>query len=640
MGRSTLLGVRRYRSRRALVRLGVIAAALLLACLLASGLWLARADAGHLPPNVTVNGVDVGGRSLDDARVLLDAHAEERLSQEITFEFPGGEYSIDAENLGLEPGLDTVLGRAEGSRSAFSRLKARLGVSDPIELALEYRVRPGAIREVVAEIAELVDQPMRPASIALVDERIVTERAQPGREVDTERLFELLRDLPERVVVPVSEVEPSLTDESIADARRRAELLTATPPTVVFRRARVELSEDSMRQALRFRRAGRTIAVELDPAPLARALRENFERFERDPVDATYVVEDERASVVKSKAGRRFALAATVDAILAGAGTGEVTAVFRLREPPFTTQKAEELGVREPVGGFTTSYACCLPRVTNIKRAAEILDGILIGPEQTFSLNEELGQRTKRRGFVEAPMIGERGKLVDAVGGGVSQIATTLFNAAFFAGLDLVTHSPHSFFISRYPEGREATVSWGGPELVFRNNWPSAILMQVEATDIDVTVTFYSSRLARRVETTTGERFDHEPARTVREKNPDLEPGERNVLQTGGTPGFSVTYTRQVFRGQELLREERWVTRYDPANTIVEVGPKKKKKKKDEDVAEDEAPPPSAEGDPGGGEEPVEGEQPPEGDGASEPPADPSASEEAEPPPETPPDPA
>jgi vancomycin resistance protein YoaR len=568
-----LASERRYRSRRPLIRLAIIAVALLLAGLLAAGLWLSRAEGDELPPNVSVSGVDVGGETRQDAEVLLVQHSEERLSQEIVFEFPGGEYRVDAEDLGLQPGVDVVLDEAASSRSAFSRLKSRLGIGDEIELTLEYRIEPREIREVANEIADIVNQSMRPGSIRLIDNRIVTEEAQAGIEVDTDALFELLRELPDRVVVPVTELEPSISSAAIASARARAEQLTQRSPVIVFGRERLELSPNAMRRALRFRRAGSEIAVELETQPLARPLRRAFERFERAPSDASFELRGNRVHVVESKDGSRLAVVATVDAILAAGGATEVEAVFRTREPAFSTQKAEELGIRVPVGEFTTEFACCPPRVTNIQRAAQILNGTIIGPGETFSLNDELGQRTEERGFVAAPMIGEGNKLVDSVGGGVSQIATTIFNAAFFSGLDLITHTPHSFYISRYPEGREATVSWGGPELVFRNDWSAAVYVFVGASDNAVTVRFYSSRLARRVETTTGERFDQMPAETVEEENEELEPGEREVIQTGGTPGFTVAYTRKVYRGDELLSDERWTTRYDPANTIVEVGP-------------------------------------------------------------------
>jgi vancomycin resistance protein YoaR len=200
------------------------------------------------------------------------------------------------------------------------------------------------------------------------------------------------------------------------------------------------------------------------------------------------------------------------------------------------------MGVRELVGAFTTPYACCQPRVTNIQRAARILDRTIVPAGGTFSLNTALGERTRARGFVPAPQIIE-GRLEDAVGGGVSQMATTVYNAAFFSGVEIVTHQPHEFWITRYPAGREATVSWGGPELIFRNDWDAAILMTVTATDTSLTVRMYSSPLGRRVATaTTGD-----------------EPVEGAA--------FTVTTTRKVWRGTELRRDEsfRWSYKAPPA---------------------------------------------------------------------------
>ena len=162
---------------------------------------------------------------------------------------------------------------------------------------------------------------------------------------------------------------------------------------------------------------------------------------------------------------------------------------------------------------------------------------------------------------------------MDAIGGGVSQVATTFYNAAFFAGLELIAHTPHEFYISRYPMGREATVSWGGPELIFRNDWPAGILVKVIAGDTFITVQFYSSKLGRRVETETGEPYAYTSATTVRVYNPSLPPGTETTIQSGGITGFTVGYTRRVYRGDELTRDEDFLVRYLPENSIVEYGP-------------------------------------------------------------------
>jgi vancomycin resistance protein YoaR len=121
--------------------------------------------------------------------------------------------------------------------------------------------------------------------------------------------------------------------------------------------------------------------------------------------------------------------------------------------------------------------------------------------------------------------------------------------------------------------GREATVSWGGPELVFRNDWPAAILVKVVATDSSITVRFYSRKLGRRVETTTGEPYDVTPPETIRTLNSALPPGTSSTVQSAGESGFTVQYTRKVFRGSRLRRNERYTVHYDAQNAIVEVGP-------------------------------------------------------------------
>ena len=239
----------------------------------------------------------------------------------------------------------------------------------------------------------------------------------------------------------------------------------------------------------------------------------------------------------------------------------------RVRDPEHELPRADEL-----VSSFTTRYTAGEPRVLNIQRAAALLDGTVLPPGETFSMNEALGERTVGRGFVPAPMI-SGGRVVDSVGGGISQVATTLYNAAFFGGLELIRHTAHSFYIDRYPMGREATISWGGPELVFRNDWPAPVRMRLLTTSTSVTARFYSAVLGRRVETETSKPFAYVAPRTVFVTNLALPPGTQIRVQDAGEPGFTVEYTRRVYRYGDLLRNERFRTRYEPKNAIVETGP-------------------------------------------------------------------
>jgi vancomycin resistance protein YoaR len=316
---------------------------------------------------------------------------------------------------------------------------------------------------------------------------------------------------------------------------------------------------------------GGRLLVELDPGGLREALLPRLGRFERAPTDARFVVDARSVRLVRASPGKKID-ADRIGASLVGNLTARAhRARFAVSRPAFTTEAAEKLRITELVSEFTTYYPCCAPRVTNIKRAAELLDGTIILPGKEFSLNEALGKRTEKKGFVSAPQI-FNGKFEDAVGGGISQVATTLFNAAFFSGIKLVEHRAHQFYISRYPMGREATVSWGGPELIFKNDWPAAILMKIEATDSGITVRFFSTKLGRRVTTTTGKPYLPTTPGTVTVTNPALPAGTRKVVQEAGDGGFTIDFTRKVFRDGKRIRNELYRQKYDAEDEIVEVG--------------------------------------------------------------------
>jgi len=161
--------------------------------------------------------------------------------------------------------------------------------------------------------------------------------------------------------------------------------------------------------------------------------------------------------------------------------------------------------VRDLIGTFTTRFVCCEPRVTNIRLMAQAIDGTVIAPGEQFSLNGVAGERTRARGFVAAPFI-SGGKVVPSVGGGVSQLSTTMYNAAYFAGLRIDAHQPHSFYISRYPPGREATVDYGGIELLWTNDTRAPVLVRASTTATSVTVTLYGDNGGRRVSASASER--------------------------------------------------------------------------------------------------------------------------------------
>ncbi len=517
---------------------------MLVLCAVVVTVRLVTEPGDRVPPGVSINGIAVGGLDADDAVRAVRAGAIPRFGQvemELAGE-PGFPVRIDTAELDPLPRARAAVNAAIARRSLLDRILGEVGLPRERDVPLRFRATPARAREQAAGIEARIDAPARPARLVVRDGRVVATPARAGRGVDTARLAALLASLPERASVPVTAVDPAVSDAQAEEARLRAERIAATPVVVRGGGRRAVVPRERLLAALRFSPGADGIAVSLAPGVLADAVKPAFDGILRPAESAGFVVEGAEVSITPSSPGRGLDAPELARRVERRTGSRAVAVPIVALAPARTTAQAEALGIRERVSTFTTPYACCQPRVTNIRLAGRILDRTLIPAGETFSLNDVLGERTRARGFVPAPQI-NAGELEDAVGGGVSQMATTTFNAAFFAGLEIISHTPHEFWITRYPPGREATVSWGGPEMIVRNDWPAAVLMTVSTTDTSLTVSMYSSKLGRRVTTTSS--------------------GDA----VAGT-AFTETVTRKVWREGTLRRDEtyRWTYKEPPAD--------------------------------------------------------------------------
>ena len=565
----------RRRARRLLTILAV-AVGVLAAVAAAFGI-VAVLERDAIPRGTTIGGVEVGGMDEDEARAALRAEARRQLVRPITLSAAGGSMTTSGAELEATPLVDEALVPALDA-GATDRVLSRIGVRDGPELPLAYRLAPVRAAQLANRIDDRFGDPPLDAKVVVEADEVRVEEARSGTAVDRGALRRRLRTLPREARLDIAASGPVVTTVEAEAAAARIERLLEGPRRVRAGDAEATLTPQRLRALVRTERANGSLVVSLDPEGLGASLRIRLGDAEVPARDADFAVGARRARVVPSRPGRTLDLERISRSLTSNLASTVHRAQFAKSRPAFTTEQAEALGIEELVSEFTTYYECCQPRVTNIKRAAELLDGTIVRPRTSFSLNEALGKRTVENGFVSAPQI-FAGRLEDAVGGGISQIATTLYNAAFFAGVKLVAHQAHQFYISRYPMGREATVSWGGPELIFRNDWPAAILMKLTATDSGITVRFYSRKLGRRVETTTSEPYAYVAPRTIRVSNSTLPPGTTSTVQSAGASGFTVQYTRKVFEGSELVKDERYTVRYDAQNAIVEVGPPKAKAK-------------------------------------------------------------
>uniref|UniRef100_UPI00356306BA VanW family protein n=1 Tax=Nocardioides sp. TaxID=35761 RepID=UPI00356306BA len=289
------------------------------------------------------------------------------------------------------------------------------------------------------------------------------------------------------------------------------------------------------------------------------------------PVDASFEIVDGKPRVVPAKPGIDYEPADVERALLKvltrKEGKREAKVKATVAKAEFTTKDARKLNITEQVSTFTTYFPYAEYRNVNLGRAAELVDGTILEPGETFSLNDTVGERTRENGFTEGFIISD-GVYKEELGGGVSQMATTLFNAMFFAGLEDVEHKPHSFYIDRYPVGREATVAWGFLDLRFRNDTPHGVLVKASVNPASpgsqgsVTVSMWSTKVWD-ITSRTGERYNFTDPKTRTLRTEDCYPNE-------GYRGFDINVYRYFRKPgeSELDHQEKFFTRYLPSDTV------------------------------------------------------------------------
>ncbi|MDR3686806.1 MAG: VanW family protein, partial [Coriobacteriia bacterium] len=260
------------------------------------------------------------------------------------------------------------------------------------------------------------------------------------------------------------------------------------------------------------------------------------------------------------------------------AGTHTVVLHAKTRPAQLTTAEARAMGVHDKISTFTTTFSGgAVGRANNIRVLAAALDGKLVAPGATFSVNGAVGERTAAKGYQAANAI-VQGKLVPQVGGGICQVCTTLFNAVFMSGLPILERQPHSFYISHYPTGRDATVSWGGPDLRWKNTTSHWVLVSVSTTDASstagaVTISLWGTNPGYNVAFTTGPFTNIKPFPTVNVPDPTIPAGSKAVLDPGA-PGGRVVVVRTVKKQGTLVRQDTFVSDYTPKEATVRVGTK------------------------------------------------------------------
>lgn len=460
---------------------------------------------GDVMPGVRVDGVDVAGLDEEAAYREISALAAELERAPLVVSIDGVRHTADPTLVGVDVDEGATLRAARMAARSRNPVEQTAGAvlrrfrDDDVALRVEYS-RAGVEGLLDGWQAATLDG-MTEGDLRFEGTTVVVIEPQAGRGIQREGAKALidsqLRGADRSpITLPTGTVAPAVSRSEVERAATAARELLGRSSTIVAPPARVEVTPELLAAALGTERRGTRLELVIDPARLRTALGPQLAAIETPPADATFEVSsDGSVHVVPAVAGRQLDMEAVAAAILAGEAQIDATLVDVV--PERDTAWAESLGITHQVSSFTTRHNSGEERVKNIHRAADLIDNWVVEPGEVFSLNEAVGPRTAERGFVNAPVW--YGEFTEDLGGGVSQLATTLFNAAWFGGYEDVFHKPHSIYISRYPMGREATVDFHGVDLRFRNDTAAGVLVRTSYSDTSITVTLFGDNGGRTV---------------------------------------------------------------------------------------------------------------------------------------------
>ena len=498
--------------------------------------WALDTGSGGVGRNVELAGVDISNLSEDELAGRVGEVAETFATMPVELHVDDTVHETTAAEIGL------VVDEARTRESALDVGDSSFLLARPLSWAwslVSQRQAPLQLQvdevqvatQVVALEGDARVAPTEP-TVQLVDGAFEVVPGEDGTGLDP---AEIANRLPGVAVAAVAEdldvirldleqgpIPPLGSEEEAEAAAEAAEDLLAEPVEIVTNGGTRTIDPDQLHSWAQLdSNPDGSVAVTFLEEKVAGTLRRAFADVDGHPVNATITLDGGVPVIRPDRPGTICCGDGSGARILGALQAGNRRVELELVQGPasFTTADAEAYRIKEPVGGsfawrdgapttagpgFTTYHDPTGARITNIHRMADIVRGTVVGPGDTFSINDVVGERTAAKGFVSAGAIRD-GKHVEEIGGGVSQFATTMFNAAYFAGLQIDEYQAHSEYFSRYPRGREATMGYPAPDLQWTNNTPYGILVWTSYTQSSLTVTLYSTPHARGEQTAISE---------------------------------------------------------------------------------------------------------------------------------------
>ena len=539
----------------------------------------------HIASGTTVSGVDVSGLSPKEAHERIGKGIGDQLAQPVTLTVGQGSSELVPAKSGISVDTDASVKKLTGFTLNPLTLAQRLGGqhTDAV-IRVDSTALRGALEDRVDEMANGAVS----ATVTLDGTKPVTTPASNGIGLDVEASLKQIGGTwplgKKTLAMAEGTATPAITDEeasTFVDGTLTPLLSSGLTVNTAGAGAQSKnpgaaaaFSPQDTAEMLKISSEGGTLSATFDPTALRDAIVARVGQVETPAQNATWKIDGSatgapgaRPQYVPAAQGKTIDTAA-LSASLLKAGTSATDVAGRtvnlpmvVSEPTVKTPQ-NEWGISEAIGEFATPYnAGDAPRTQNLTRGAELVNGTVVKPGEVFSLEKTLGEVDYEHGFADAGVI-SNGQHVDSLGGGLSQVATTVFNAGFEAGMDDTEHHAHQYYFDRYPAGREATLWTGKLDVKFTNSTSNSVLVQAWLDGEQIHVRMWSTKYYD-VSITSSERFNFRPVSTERKSGPGCEP------YSGGNPGFDITVTRTRKHDGKAVPDDVITTQYAADNDIV-----------------------------------------------------------------------
>ncbi|MEO3808510.1 VanW family protein [Sphaerisporangium sp. B11E5] len=524
---------------------------------------------GRVLPGTYVAGVSIGGMTETGAIDRIRQRFEGLEHQPTPLLVDGRRVGVlDPREAGLAFDVEATVGSAQkGFPSPVAVVQALTGDR---ELRPLISVNTAKFAAWLRGVAKDVDAPVREGAIVYTGTTPKVVPPKDGLMLDQRAAAETIKgaflNRPASITLPVVTVRPRADAAAFNRRLAMAHDAVSAPITLVNGSRQVPLSPEVIAANLVFvADHGGVVRPEFDAKTAVTGYESTLVGSAQAARDAGFVIEAGVPRLLPARAGRGVdcqKLGTAVAKLITKGGVRTVPVALAITEPTLRDQEAASLGIKEKIGRYTTVFPCCAARVTNIQRAADMVDGHLVRPGETFSLNEIIGRPDRSRGFVPAQLI-DGARLAIGLGGGVSQVATTLYNAAFYAGMADLERTPHAFHVRRYPAGRDAVLSYPDHDLRFRNDSKYGVLIKTAYTDASVTVEMWSTKRYDRIEAEISPKSDITQPRTHIED-------KAGCIPMDGAAGFTVIVSRVFYQDGQVLRRDKAVTTvYEPRDRVI-----------------------------------------------------------------------